>query len=109
MEENGDDDDGSPQAPYHPPALLIGVELNGSIEDIDVVGGTPVLGVLELLVRVLDDPFPGAEEAAIFGGRGRRQRPRTRRHEQKKNKAAAGWATGGGETYSRSASSWEGG
>jgi len=44
-------------------ALLVGVELNRLVQGVDVVGGAPVLGVLELLVRLLDDPSPSAEEA----------------------------------------------
>lgn len=45
-----------------PPTLLVRLHLNRVIQHIDIIRLTPVLRVLELLVRVLGDPSARAEE-----------------------------------------------
>lgn len=53
------------KATYQPTARFIGIKLNGVVEDLNVVGNSPFLGVLELLEGILDVPSTGAEVSAI--------------------------------------------
>lgn len=54
-------------------ALLVGGDVDGVVEQVDLRGCAPVLGVAELLGRVGDDPAAGAEVAeedgVVVGGR----------------------------------------
>ena len=49
-------------------ALLVRFDVDGVVQDIEVVGAAPVLGVLELLEGVLDYPSSRAQEAPVRSG-----------------------------------------
>lgn len=50
-------------------ALLVGVELDGVVEGVDVAAGAPLLRVLELREGVCGGPAAGSEVSPIGGGR----------------------------------------